>query len=386
MFFRKPPGSGLLGLPFSQQISNFDALMSPPRSTNNLLPGEWDWQKKNLPMVDLITGLASMFGKPADTPEFIMEQPNFASPATTPPYIARPPQNKTEWGDWMGNWDLKRSDLGDLPAYPLPNDPFALGKQTGDLIRKTWHDMHKDYAYQTIQKNFPELDIYAPQSDQSYHDFFDTVKQQVSTIPLYQLAAMNRTNSSKESDNFEPNLPQPPYPDWPKDQMPTSPFDPNRPPLPAPKPEPEEYGPKIPENSESDRQPQVPFDPRKISPTPQARTLDWSLEAAKTIGGSLTSKAIDMIGKPIANEVTEKEFQQHMQNFDDLIKANKDAGNNQNAAILENIKKIDQKIRDGHKDDPFSPGTRRVNEQTRDQLIKMLESQSKSPPHKPSRP
>ena len=347
MFFRKPPESGLFGLPFSQQTSNFDTLTSTLPG-NNLLPGEWDWQKKKPPVVDLITGLASMFGKPADTPEFTMAQPTFNLPTTTPPYVAQPPQNKTGWGDWMGHWDLQRSDLGDLPEYPSPNDPFALGKRTGDMIRETWHDMHKDYAYKTIQNNFPDLDIAAPQPNQSYHDFFDAVKQQVGAIPPDQLAAMERANTAEESELNSPQL------------------------------EPEQYGPGIPEDMGNQKplQQHTPFDPRKVSPTPQVRTLDWSLEAAKTLGGHLTSRAIDMIGKPIANKVTEKEFQQHLQNIDDMIIVNKDAGNDRNATILENIKKLDQKMRagSGKSDGIISIGDRGINELTRSQLINTLKN------------
>ncbi len=377
MFFNKPPGGGLFGLPFSQQINNFDALTSSSQP-QKLLPGEWDWQKKKPPIVDLITGLANMFGKPADTPEFTLQQPTFGLPTTTPPYVAQPPQDKTGWGDWMGNWGLQRSDLGDLPQYPSPNDPFALGKQTGDMIRKTWHDVHKDYAFNTIQENFPDLDISQPQPDQSYHDFFDGIKRQIDAMPSHLLAAMQRADSSEASDDPELDRRQPPYPDWPKDQMPPSPFDPNRPPLPAPEPEPEEYGPDAPKDLGSQKPPQqqIPLDPRKISPTPQAKTLDWSLEAAGAIGGSLTSKAIDMIGKPIANEITEKEFQQHMQNIDDMIKVNKDAGNDRDVIILENIKKLDQKMRtgSGKSDGVISFGDRGINELTRSQLINALKN------------
>ncbi|TAH37504.1 MAG: hypothetical protein EYC62_01060 [Alphaproteobacteria bacterium] len=193
-----------------------------------------------------------------------------------------------------------------------------------------------------------------------------------------QIPPLQEKRFDQATEGSELNLPNPPYPSWPKDQMPPSPFDPNRPPLPAPKPEPKEYGPEMPKDMDNQNplQQQTPFDPRKISPTTQAKTLDWSLEAAGALGGPLTSKAIDMIAKPIANEITEKEFQQHLRNIDDMIKVNKDAGNDRNATILENIKKLDQKMRagNGKSDGIVSVGDRSINELTRSQLINALKN------------
>jgi lysozyme family protein len=212
MFFNKPPGRGLFGFGqlFPQQSNNsgFDILSSPlfqPRQTmpqsSNFIEGEWDWQKKKPPVVDLLTGLANMFGTPKNQPEFGIPQPDigFSLPTTTtPPIIAQAPQDKGGWNDWMSNWNLRRSDLGDLPDYPQANDPFALGKQTGDMIRKTWHDVHKDYAFNTIQESFPSFGAPQPQPNESYHEYFDRVGQKVQETNPYQLATMQRLAPAKK--------------------------------------------------------------------------------------------------------------------------------------------------------------------------------------------
>lgn len=226
MIFRKPPGGGLFGLgSFLQQQNNtpnygsYDILSSPlfqpnpaaPQG-NNLLPGEWDWQKKKPPVVDLLTGLANMFGTPKNQPEFGIPQPDFGFdlPTTTPPIIAQAPQDKGGWNDWMTNWNLQRSDLGDLPEYPQANDPFALGKQTGDMIRKTWHDVHKDYAFNTIQENFPSFGAPEPQPDESYHGYFDRVGQKVQEANPYQLTTMRRFSADEQPINLAQSQPSQP--------------------------------------------------------------------------------------------------------------------------------------------------------------------------------
>ncbi len=377
MFFRKPPASGLFGLPFSQQTSNFDTLTSPIPG-NSLLPGEWDWQKKKPHVVDLITGLASMFGRPANQPEFTMEQPTFNLPTTTPPYIARPPQNKTGWSDWMGNWDLQRSDLGDLPEYPSPNDPFALGKRTGDMIRKTWHDVHKDYAYQTIQNNFPDLDISSPQPDQSYHDFFNGIKQQLNTIPPYQLAAMQRSDLSETSNDPELDLRQPPYPDWPQDQMPPSPFDPNRPPSPAPKPEPEEYGPEMSNDSKKPTHRNENDIPRDTNPFPSPREIITKglPDIAGTVlpdvlvrgegkelaglGAEVGTKIAEKIGSWGADKATEKDHEQRLKDLEAARDRSIQTGNDNERKIWELAIKETKNMEQDGKYSPLSPLTMNV--------------------------
>ncbi|TAH32500.1 MAG: hypothetical protein EYC62_09025 [Alphaproteobacteria bacterium] len=213
MFF-KPPGGGLLGLAslFSGQannLSNFNALTQLASQNNRFVAGEWNWQQQKPPVVDLLTGLANMFGTPKNHTQFTMEQPSLGLPTTTPPYIAEPPQDKSAWDNWMGNWDLQHSGLDNLPEYPSPNDPFALGKQTGDMIRKTWHDVHKDYAYQTIQNNFPNLHISAPQPGQSYHDFFSNMKQELDSFSPYKLAGMKPFDPNAQPIQMAPAAIQP---------------------------------------------------------------------------------------------------------------------------------------------------------------------------------
>ncbi len=153
-----------------------------------------------------------MFGTPKNQPEFGIPQPDigFSLPTTTPPIIAQAPQDKGGWNDWMTNWNLQRSDLGDLPEYPQANDPFALGKQTGDMIRKTWHDVHKDYAFNTIQENFPSFGAPEPQPDESYHGYFDRVGQKVQETNPYQLATMRRFSADEQPINLAQSQPAQP--------------------------------------------------------------------------------------------------------------------------------------------------------------------------------
>ncbi|TAH37506.1 MAG: hypothetical protein EYC62_01070 [Alphaproteobacteria bacterium] len=159
MFF-KPPGGGLFGYdPFSSQ------------SGSSLSP-----------LLDLITGLGGMVGKPKiiptdyRTPPYVEQQAEFKP---DPGVMIFMPNDKSndDWKNWNQTWGIERSPgMPDLPSYPVLNDSAA-GLGLGDQIRRAWHDVHKDFAFNAVQNHFPDFTAPEPQPDQSYHEFIATMLQ-----------------------------------------------------------------------------------------------------------------------------------------------------------------------------------------------------------------
>jgi hypothetical protein len=174
------------------------------------------------------------------------------------------------------------------------------------------------------------------------------------------------------AEDSELNLPKPPYPAWPKDQMPASPFDPNRPPSPTPQPEPEQYGPEMPEATANKSPSKIPYNPHRVMPTPADTTL---LGATDAIGPLMQGPAADKVlgkildakelgknldragdesykeiyggaGKSIYSDTSKAEHKNILNEVDNQIKAHTDAGNAEDVEIWRRFKELTIKERE----------------------------------------
>ncbi|MGD9650291.1 MAG: hypothetical protein AB7U41_05855 [Dongiaceae bacterium] len=279
-------------------------------------------------LLDLISGLGGMFGKPA-----IAENPvNAAPPSPQAGTFVLMPSDRSpqEWDNWEKIWNIQRNPtLLDMPNYPFGGQD----QTTGDSIRRSWHDMNKDFAAKTVQSNFPDFTVPKPKADQSFHQYMADMAHQALGIN----SAMAAESLSEEA-------------------------------LPKEKPS-------------SDL-------PGNIRPSPQETTLKSSVDIAGALGSKvinpLAGAVIDKVGGMAADKITEKEHNRRIEHLDNLIKKENEKGNIREAEILKRIKILNEQERaaKSHRE-PIPFLGRAIREGSTDELLKQLKDAKKKDQKKP---
>ncbi|MGE0251994.1 MAG: hypothetical protein AB7G80_05040 [Dongiaceae bacterium] len=273
-------------------------------------------------LLDLISGLGGMFGKPA-----IAENPvNAAPPSPQAGTFVLMPSDRSpqEWDNWEKIWNIQRNPtLLDMPNYPFGGQD----QTTGDSIRRSWHDMNKDFAAKTVQSNFPDFTVPKPKADQSFHQYMADMAHQALGIN----SAMAAESSSEEA-------------------------------LPKEKPS-------------SDL-------PGNIRPSPQETTLKDAADVAGALSGKIINpivgKIVDKAGSMATDKITEREYNNRIKTLEDLIAVSSEKGNVHETEIWRKIKILNEQDRAAKsRNEPIPPMGRKIRGDSINELLKQLKDARK---------